>query len=413
MAVLIQAAQGETFGRYYFPFGAGVAFSRNIYRWSPQIHREDGFARIVWGLGTRAVERVGDDYARPVALSHPTLQPKDSADAIRRYSQQYIDLIDLQDNIIKTLSVHDVITPRYPNLRLLAQVEHDGYFATPRMRIKDSDVERLAITFHELLARTSFAPCLSRMLRLLEENYHSAVDVEFTIHIPDQRTPAPKVRISLLQCRPQSYLQEGEKIQVPENLSPEDTIFSSYFIAPQGYLPVIRYVVFVKPEKYFALPTAAERNQVGGVISSLNSVLQEKTFICLGPGRWGSLNMDLGVFVSYADIHKAGALVELSGADVGPAPEPSLGTHFFQDLMEAQIYPIAVQLDDARTVFNQDFFYNSPNKLVDWIDVSGTMADCIALIEVASFKPDHHLELIMDDELGHTVAYLAPDEPGI
>jgi hypothetical protein len=71
MAILIQVVQGEPYGRYFLPQGAGVAFSRNLYRWNPQIRREDGFARLVWGLGTRAVERVGNDYPHPVALSHP------------------------------------------------------------------------------------------------------------------------------------------------------------------------------------------------------------------------------------------------------------------------------------------------------------------------------------------------------
>ena len=75
MAILIQVVQGERFGRYYLPHAAGVAFSRNLYRWSPQIRREDGFVRLVWGLGTRAVDRVGNDYPRLIALSHPTLRP--------------------------------------------------------------------------------------------------------------------------------------------------------------------------------------------------------------------------------------------------------------------------------------------------------------------------------------------------
>ena len=52
MAVLIQEVQGQKWRQYYLPFGAGVAFSRNIYRWAPQIRREDGFVRLVWGLGT-------------------------------------------------------------------------------------------------------------------------------------------------------------------------------------------------------------------------------------------------------------------------------------------------------------------------------------------------------------------------
>ena len=80
MAILIQVVEGEDFGKYYLPHAAGVAFSRNLYRWAPQIRREDGFVRLVWGLGTRAVDRVGNDYPRLVALSHPLLRPSTDAE---------------------------------------------------------------------------------------------------------------------------------------------------------------------------------------------------------------------------------------------------------------------------------------------------------------------------------------------
>ena len=409
MAVLIQAVQGSQFGRYYFPFGAGVAFSRNIYRWSPEIRREDGFARLVWGLGTRAVERVGDDYARMVALSHPTLQPDDFAEAIRRYSQKHIDLLDLEENLLKTMPIEAVLSPRYPQLRLLAQIEGDGYFTTPRMRVREDDIPKTAVTFYELLNRTDFASNLSKMLRILETHYHGAVDIEFTLETPDPRALEPEVKIVLLQCRPQSYLQPEMIISLPQELQPEDTIFSTHFIVPQGYLTDIRHVLFVVPEAYFALGSSAQRVEVGKVISQVNEALPEKSFICIGPGRWGSTNMDLGVFVSYADVYNAGALVELAGKGVGPAPEPSLGTHFFQDLMEAQIYPLAIHLDAKQTIFRRDFFYDSPNKLAEHIPVSDVMRNCIRLIEVASFRAGHHIDLVMDDEEGIGVAYLTPD----
>ena len=90
MAILIQVVKGEKFKDYFFPQAAGVAFSRNLYRWAPQIRREDGFIRLVWGMGTRAVDRVGNDYPRLVALSHPLLRPNSSPEAIRRYSQQLL-----------------------------------------------------------------------------------------------------------------------------------------------------------------------------------------------------------------------------------------------------------------------------------------------------------------------------------
>ena len=151
-----------------------MAFSRNIYRWSPQIIPEAGFARLVWGLGTRAVQRLGDDYPRLVALSHPTLQPDDSTEAIRRYSQRQVDLIDLEENTLRTLPIHEVLNPSYAPLNLIAQVERDGFFITPRMRVQSDEISSLAIDFHDLLNRTEFASLLSQILRSLEENYSSA-----------------------------------------------------------------------------------------------------------------------------------------------------------------------------------------------------------------------------------------------
>jgi hypothetical protein len=411
MAILIQLVQGEQYGQYYLPQGAGVAFSRNLYRWAPQIRREDGFARLVWGLGTRAVERVGNDYPHLVALSHPTLQPDDSPEAIRYYSQQYLDLIDLQENAFKVLPVREVIRPNYPVLRFICQLEREGYITTPRSRVMTEEIPNLVITFDELLRRTPFAATLSRMLRILEENYHSAVDMEFTVRIPDPYALEPQVMISLLQCRPQSYIKETQAVHLPSQLPEEDKIFTTRFMVPQGILSNIQYVLFVSPEAYFALETAQARKELGEVISRLNAALPPKTFICVGPGRWGSLNTDLGVYVCYSDIYNTGALVEISGKGIGPAPEPSLGTHFFQDLMEAQIYPLAVNLDNSETSFRREFFYDPPNRLSDWIQCRKSHWQAVRLVEVADYRPDHHLELIMDDEAGLAVAYLSPDPP--
>jgi hypothetical protein len=342
-------------------------------------------------------------------LSHPTLQPDDSSEAIRYYSQQYVDVIDLEENAFKTLEVREIINPRYPLLRFLAQVERDGYFITPRSRVMEDEVPSLAITFDELLRRTPFASLLSRMLRLLELHCQSAVDVEFTVNVSDPFASPPEIEICVLQCRPQSSLRATLNVHLPENISPADTIFSSHFIVPQGYLSNIRYVIFVPAEKYFALPTVADRNGLSRIIARLNAVLGAKTYICVGPGRWGTTNADLGVYVGYADICNAGALVELSGKEIGPAPEPSLGTHFFQDLMEAQIYPVAIPMDDHETVFNHEFFYDTPNSLQNWTEASENLIDCVKVIDVSAVRPGHHIEIIMDDEKGKTIAFFVPD----
>jgi len=410
MAVLIQLVQGEKYGRYFLPHASGVAFSHNIFRWSPQIRKEAGIARLVWGLGTRAVERVGNDYPRLVALSHPLLQPDDSAEAIRHYSQHYVDVIDLEANTFKTLPVHEVLAPRYPILRYIAQLEQEGFFSTPRMRIGQDDVPRLGITFNEFLQRTTFAECLSKILRTVEKHYHAAVDIEFTAHISELNSPQPQVQISLLQCRPQSHLQDTDPAKIPAGLTSAEIIFATRYMIPQGYLPEIRYVLYVPYENYYALPTAADRDKLSFAISRLNAKLEKKSYICVGPGRWGSTNTDLGVYVSYADIYNAGSLVELSGKGIGPDPEPSLGTHFFQDLMEAQIYPLVVRVNDQTASFNRDFFYNTPSSITDWIELEAPIRKCLHLIDVAKFRPGYHLELVMDDEDGEAVAFLAQNK---
>ncbi|MRR29615.1 hypothetical protein EG834_04670 [bacterium] len=271
--------------------------------------------------------------------------------------------------------------------------------------IFDDDLPRAAITYDELLRRTPFARNLSRLLKILEEHYHVPVDVEFTVDVEPRNTTCP-AKITLLQCRPQSQLLLVLPDVVPADLPPEDVIFTTHFMVPQGYLPNIRYVVYVDPEKYFALPTDVEREELTRIIAQLNQLLGAKTFICVGPGRWGTTNHDLGVYVNYADVFNSGAMVELSGITPGDNLESSFGTHFFQDLMEAQIYPLSIQLNAERTTFNRDFFEKTPNRLTELVKTSGTLAEALRLVEVADYRPDHHMEIYLDGDRSRAIAYL-------
>ncbi len=408
MAILIQVVEGERFGKYYLPHAAGVAFSRNIYRWSPQIRREDGFVRLVWGLGTRAVDRVGNDYPRLVALSHPLLHPSASVKDIHHYSQRYVDLIDLEKNTFAILPITDVLNPRYPLLRYLAQIEQEGYLAPLHSLLTESQPEQLVLTFDGLLRRTPFAERMRKMLQILESNYHTPVDTEFTVRVVNPQSPQPEVEITLLQCRPQSHLKESEA-QLPQNLPTEDIIFSSPRMAPEGHIASIRYVLFITPEGYYSLPTQSNRGELAQVIRRLNSALAHERFIGVAPGRWGTSNPDLGVPIGYGDIYNTRALVELTGQGIGSAPEASFGTHFFQDLMESQIYPLAIYLQDPGVIFNRRFFYDTPNCFLEFLPQEAAWQECVRLIRVADFRPHHHLDIIMDDEAGLSVAYLVPD----
>lgn len=409
MGILVQVVSGETFQHYFLPHAAGVAFSRNQYRWAPQIRREDGFVRLVWGLGTRAVDRVGNDFPRLVALSHPNLRPSSTADSIRRYSQQYVDLIDLETNTFKTLPVQEVLSADYPPLRYLAQIDQDGYFSSIRSLVLDGNPHQLILTFDDFLSRTPFPERMRTMLQTLEKHYGSPVDVEFTAHLTNLDQVKPDVAITIIQCRPQSHLLDVGNIQIPGDLKPEDVILATRFMVPQGFVTGIRYVLFVPPEGYFSLPTTEDRFELERCIGRINTALASQTFICVGPGRWGTTNPDLGVHINYSDIYNARALVELAGKDVGvAAPEPSLGTHFFQDLLEAQIYPLAVNLDEAEAVFNREFFYNTPNRLEEWVPADEKMSGSLRLINVNDYRPGHLMNLVMDDTQGQAKAYLVP-----
>jgi hypothetical protein len=404
IGILIQFVEGEKTGRYYFPHAAGVAFSRNMYRWSPQIKQDEGFLRLVLGLGTRAVDMVADDYPRLVALSHPRLHSSSDVRTIKRYSQQSIDVIDLETNSFATVPLHNAINADYAPLRYIAQIEEDGYLAPIRSRL--ASPEKMVITFDGLLSRIPFAPTMRTALKLLEAHYGSPVDTEFALEIidPDEH---PEVQITLLQCRPQSHIQNGTEVQIPHELKEENIIFSTHTMVPQGAVQNIRYILFVPSEGYFSLESQDERTQLERAIGQLNAALKDETYIAVGPGRWGTSTPDLGVHVTYSDIYNAHALVELAGVSVGASPEPSFGTHFFQDLMEANIYPLGVFLDDESTIFNRNFFYNTPNRIREFISIENPRVfSALKLIAVHDYRSNHHIDLIMEAQKSHAVAFL-------
>jgi hypothetical protein len=408
MGILIQVVQGDRFGQYFFPDAAGVAFSRNLYRWAPQIRREDGFVRLVWGLGTRAVERVGNDYPRLIALSHPLLRPSSDPKSIRRYSQQFVDLIDLEQNQFATLPIHSVLNSNYPPLRYLAQTEEDGYFISLKSRIINGDANRLVLTFDELLRRTTFAERMRTILAVLEKGYRSPVDVEFCLNVTEDPRESTDLLITLLQCRPQSHLADIGHASLPQDVSSERVLFSTHFMVPRGKVENIDYVLFIPPEKYFALTTRDLRVRLARAIGRLNAALERENFICIGPGRWGSSNADLGVPINYGDIYHTRALVELAGQGFGLPPEPSLGTHFFQDLLESQIYPLAIYLDDPSSVFCRDCLDAAPDRSGEFVETPPEVAESLRLLRVDDLQPGQCLQLVMDDNHNQALAYFSP-----
>ncbi len=410
MGVLIQKVEGRRTGRYFFPALAGVGFSHNPYRWSKRIRSEEGLLRMVAGLGTRAVDRVGNDYPRMVALSHPALRPERSASKVRQYSQRYMDVLDLEDNIFKTVPVAEALDMDYFGLVPTVSLDQGDYLKPLTSLPLTLDPNEMVVTFEQLLAHEQFPGLMRHVLDILEKAYERPVDIEFAgTYLATH--PTPQVRISLLQCRPLSHRSDDHTCDLPTDVLEEDILFTANQQVPQGCVDQIRYVIYVDPRAYAHIPEPHTRIEIGQVIGRLNQMLSGERFILVGPGRWGTSNIQLGVKVTYADIYNTRILVEVAYADGGTTPEVSYGTHFFQDLVEANIYPLPLYPDDPEIIYRDDFFHAAPNLLADLLPADERLTPYVKVIDLPAATGGRTLTVVMSSEDDQAIGYLFLPEP--
>jgi hypothetical protein len=175
-------------------------------------------------------------------------------------------------------------------------------------------------------------------------------------------------------------------------------------MVPEGQVSQVEYLVFVDPEAYHRLDTSHAYTEVARWIGQLNKALEKHTFILLGPGRWGSSDTMQGVPVTYADIFNARALVELSSKKGGYSSEPSYGTHFFQDLMETKIYPLAISQEEPGDSLNLEFIRQAADQMPKFFPEQTQASRCIKVIHIPTERPGCRLEIAMDGK--QAVAYL-------
>ena len=400
MALLIQVVQGQPYRQYFFPPVAGVGYSRNRFRWHEKFRSEDGFLRLVYGLGTRAVEQVAQDHPRLVALTYPGLRPENGLSQIKRYAQRMVDVLDLKENAFKKLPIAEAFRTDHPAAPMLGQTDRGDFLAAVRPGSRDS----LVLTFDGLLARSAWPERMKRLLQTLERHYGCPVDIEFAANF--DRDARDHFQICLLQCRPQQSRLAVGGAALPENIPDSDQIISTTHLVPDGHLTGVRYFIYVDPVGYRGLPDTGARLSVARAIGRLNQRLAGKPFILAGPGRWGTSNPDLGVKVTYADLYHTRALIEIiTGPDAG---EPSYGTHFYQDLVEAGIFSLAIFPDDAGTVFNRGFLLESANSLAELSPADAALAPALRVIDVPAVAGGRTLELVMNAEEDRAVGFLAP-----
>ncbi|GJM23815.1 MAG: hypothetical protein DHS20C16_02300 [Phycisphaerae bacterium] len=399
MGVLIQKVVGKKVGKYFVPAFAGVAFSRNEYRWSPRIKREDGLLRLVMGLGTRAVDRVGHEHPRMVALGAPTLKPTASDQATAQTAQRTVDVINLEMNRMQSIDAEELLSldDAFPRLDQIVSVYADGILSLPTSTRISAPPSNLCVTFDKLLERTTFADAMRRILVRLEEAYGFPVDVEFA-HDGE--------KLYLLQCRALASKSDVAAVQVPDDIPDDQKIFSANKYVRTGLLADIEYVVYVDPSAYDAIETHDRRIEVARVVGRVNHALANKRFVLVGPGRWGSNDIRLGVKVGYSDINETCMLVEVARTKAGYTPEVSFGTHFFQDLVEADIQYLPLYPDEPGTLFSDSFFGQSENTLESLVPKDADFAEIVRVIHVPSVTSNQKLHIAMNGETDEALAYL-------
>ncbi len=403
MGIMIQEVVGSRVGPYFLPSFAGVGFSNNEFRWSPRIKRDDGLLRLVPGLGTRAVDRVGDDYPILVAPGQPGLRVNVTPDEILRYAPRKVDVINVETRRFETIDAAELFREygrQLPALDQIASVYDSEGIHRPVGFGWDPAESHTVVTFDGLINSTPFMAKMRTLLNLLRERTGSPVDIEFASDGRD---------LYLLQCRPQSFSKDAVPSAIPRDLPYERVLFAANRYVSNGRVPDITHVVYVDPERYDQLESLNEMRDVGRAIGRLNKLLPKRQFILMGPGRWGSRgDIKLGVNVTYSDINNTAVLMEIAAKKGNYVPDLSFGTHFFQDLVEAGIRYLPLFPGDAGQVCNELFLRRSPNILAELLPEYGHLESVVRVIDVPKTTDGLILQVLMNADLDEAVGYLAP-----
>jgi len=377
MGIIIQEVVGTRVGDYFLPTYAGVAFGSNEFRWSPRIKREDGLVRLVPGLGTRAVDRMDDDYPVLVAPGQPGLRVNACADEIIRYSPKKIDVINIATNDLETLNIDDFLSlvgTALPGVENMVSVLTNDNMMRPVGLGDDLGGKNMVVTFEELINSTQFVRQMRTILTILEQEIGLPVDVEFA---------SDGNSLYLLQCRPQSSFDQSAPTAIPRDIPSERIVFTANRFVSNGNVPDITHVVYVVGSEYEKLSSRSEMISVGRAVGKLNRLLPRRKFLLMGPGRWGSRgDIKLGVRVTYSDINNTAVLIEIAHQKGDYLPDLSFGTHFFQDLVEANIRYLPLYPEERGVVFNQRFLESGQNSLADILPEFASLSGVIRVIDV-------------------------------
>ena len=390
MALLVQRVSGTNRKQYFFPEVAGVGLSYNPFIWKQGMNPNAGMLRIVFGLGTRAVNRLENDYPRIVALDAPLEKPYEEILDIRRFSQHDVDVLNLEDNRFHSLSLQQVIHEGLKARLDLIGLRDVGKTAGMKpIGLHSGDV--WILTFDELLAKTEFPDVMSRILKQLEAAYRYPVDIEFTVNFNAEG----RLQVNLLQCRPFQTKGQSIHVEIPDKIPRKRVLLQQEgnFMGRSVSQPLTR-VIYVDPMGYMKLPVS-EKYDVARLVGRLNRLIDRREDMptaLFGPGRWGATTPAMGVPTTFSDITRFAVVAEIANHEGSLIPDLSFGTHFFQDLAEMDIFYMAIYPEKKDVFLNIKWLEILPNRLPDLLPQDSRFADVVRVYDVK----DKELRLVSD-----------------
>ncbi len=386
MAVVMQKVVGRNRNNSFYPVLSGVARSYNFYSIG-NIKPEEGVAYVALGLGRTIVEGEKCLYFSP---SNPQNLPQFSTPKdFLKNSQHEFYAIDMNDPYVVPSPGSDMGLTR---LRT-EQAEADGSLAYVGSTYSPDNDKVYDGTSREGIKIVTMAPILkSRIFPLAEiirfllqmgsSGMNSPVEIEFAAELdPDSKEPN---EFGFLQIRPMAANTFMEEISL-QNLEREKIFCQSNQALSNGRNKTIKDIIFVRPDTFDRAQTPVIADQVGRFNDFFR--MQGRSYLLLGPGRWGTADRWLGVPTKWDQISAARVIIEATYGDFSVTP--SFGTHFFQNLIAFQIGYLTINKTDGLNSIDWD-----------WLNAQSVVRETEYIRHVVLDKP---IEVIIDGRRGRGV----------
>ncbi|MBN1129414.1 MAG: hypothetical protein JXA71_10530, partial [Chitinispirillaceae bacterium] len=271
----------------------------------------------------------------------------------------------------------------------------------------DGEVKCPVINFEYIFSQTPFIKDIREILAILKKAYGCHVDIEFTANF----LPGGTYRINLLQCRPHQGKKGKVKIGAVPRLDPSDIILQTRKgVIGQSREIVIDRIVFVVPSVYGNLPERdryAVSRLIGNVVRH-DKTKRERNILLIGPGRWGTQMPSLGVPVAFSEISTVSAICEVDVMHEGLKPDLSMGTHFFNDLVEMNILYIGLFVGREENILNEDFLLRQPNRLSRLLPESDSWSAAVRVVDGIDIAGGKRICLNADSMKQSCMVYVTP-----